>query len=311
MSDQQETDRFDTELFIDEVQKRPAIWDMASAVYKDRVEKKRCWDELVEIFCSGNTKEKRDVALTLQRKWKSLRDCYARELKKQKTLPSGSKARQNTYIYFRRLQFLENSDAGKDTVSNLEKNEDETTSDDEDVIVERGTTTNSKQKKLKLNPADKHFADILERNLLERRKEEENRNDDDRLFCLSLYKELKKVPENLRLMTKIEVLNVIHRAQTSATSRLMRQVNNPHPHSQSLPHASGDTSQKPSPPFEVHSDFQLQGVTTSLPTIHPLHNTQNNQHPSASGCSSNTSTQSLLVNSASPSPGGASSVSDT
>lgn len=61
MSDQQETDRFDTKLFIDEVQRRPAIWDMASAVYKDRVVKKRCWDEVVEIFCSGSTKEKKKM----------------------------------------------------------------------------------------------------------------------------------------------------------------------------------------------------------------------------------------------------------
>lgn len=70
-------------------------------------------------------------------------------------------------------------------------------------------------KKLKLNPAEKHFTDILEGNLLERRKEEENRNYDDKLFCLSLYKELKKVPGNLRLMAKIEMLNVIQRAQSA------------------------------------------------------------------------------------------------
>ena len=36
-----ECDRFDTDLLIDEVEKRPAIWDMTSSVYKDRGAKKR------------------------------------------------------------------------------------------------------------------------------------------------------------------------------------------------------------------------------------------------------------------------------
>ena len=61
MSDQGSADRFDTELFIDEIEKRPAIWDMACADYKDRVIKKRCWEELVDIFCSGDEQEKKNV----------------------------------------------------------------------------------------------------------------------------------------------------------------------------------------------------------------------------------------------------------
>ena len=134
--------------------------------------------------------------MILQKKWKSLRDCYSRELKKHKTLPSGSKARHATYIYFRRLNFLENSVSEKETTSNLERNTDEALSDDEDVTAQRGATGTSTKKKMKLNPVDKHFVDILEKSLLERRKEEEQRNDDDKLFCLSLYKELKKVPED-------------------------------------------------------------------------------------------------------------------
>ena len=45
-----EQQNFDTELFIDEVQRRPAIWDMESSEYKNRVTKKRSWEELVELF---------------------------------------------------------------------------------------------------------------------------------------------------------------------------------------------------------------------------------------------------------------------
>ncbi|MPC69756.1 hypothetical protein E2C01_063986 [Portunus trituberculatus] len=61
MSDQGSADRFYTELLIDEIEKRPTIWDMTCADYKDRLVKKRCWEELVDIFCSGDEQEKKNV----------------------------------------------------------------------------------------------------------------------------------------------------------------------------------------------------------------------------------------------------------
>lgn len=41
---------FDTELFIDEVEKRRAIWDFESEDYKNRVLKRSAWVELVDLF---------------------------------------------------------------------------------------------------------------------------------------------------------------------------------------------------------------------------------------------------------------------
>ena len=46
-------DRFGTNLFIDEVEKRLAIWDMTSSGYKDTEAKKRSWEEIMEVFCSS------------------------------------------------------------------------------------------------------------------------------------------------------------------------------------------------------------------------------------------------------------------
>lgn len=56
-----ETEHFDSDLFIDEIQKRPAIWDMESPEYKNKVLKKRNWEELVEIFsdCEDNLEKKK------------------------------------------------------------------------------------------------------------------------------------------------------------------------------------------------------------------------------------------------------------
>lgn len=53
--------RCDTELLIAEVKRRPALWDIKCAEYKDRAAKKRCWEELEGIFCGdGDTPERKD-----------------------------------------------------------------------------------------------------------------------------------------------------------------------------------------------------------------------------------------------------------
>lgn len=41
---------FDTELFIGEVQRRPALWDSSTDDYSNRVIKKNSWNELCELF---------------------------------------------------------------------------------------------------------------------------------------------------------------------------------------------------------------------------------------------------------------------
>ncbi|KAJ8707079.1 hypothetical protein PYW08_015727 [Mythimna loreyi] len=49
-----ETEAFNTELLIDEIEKRPAIWDMTSSDYSDKNLRRRAWEELVLIFCEGH-----------------------------------------------------------------------------------------------------------------------------------------------------------------------------------------------------------------------------------------------------------------
>lgn len=63
-------------------------------------------------------------------------------------------------------------------------------------------------KRFKMNPIDKQFVDILNKSvaLREQRQTEIPKEDDDKLFCMSLYKELKKVPEHGRIRTKIQLL---------------------------------------------------------------------------------------------------------
>jgi hypothetical protein len=52
----------DTDLFIDEVEKRPAIWDMASTEYSNKASKRRAWEAIVLIFSdSGDGDDKKKI----------------------------------------------------------------------------------------------------------------------------------------------------------------------------------------------------------------------------------------------------------
>lgn len=178
-----------------------------------------CFLFISNLFVAGST---------LQKKWKNIRDSFAKELRKQKTLKSGSGAQKsNPYIYFQRLLFLEPTVSNKtNTTSSMDsqlEDEIEAIAEDEDLLsapsepirgaVERMVTGSNK--KLKMNPVDKHYIDILTKSvaLREQREEEKFKEDDDKLFCMSLYKEFKKIPEHGRIRTKIQLLEVIQRAQ--------------------------------------------------------------------------------------------------
>jgi hypothetical protein len=54
---------FDSEKFIIEIENRPAIWNSACPEYSNRDLKKKCWEELTNIFsCEDNTlQEKKEI----------------------------------------------------------------------------------------------------------------------------------------------------------------------------------------------------------------------------------------------------------
>ncbi|XP_026727727.1 uncharacterized protein LOC113493894, partial [Trichoplusia ni] len=101
----------DVDTFISVIHARPAIWDLHSDLYSNRNEKIKAWEEICYLFINNfkdkNRKEKSTavIAATLQRKWKSLRDSFNREIGKQNKSGSGASGRKE-YIYFKQLSFL-------------------------------------------------------------------------------------------------------------------------------------------------------------------------------------------------------------
>lgn len=86
--------------------------------------------------------------------------------------------------------------------------------DENETFKTPNENQHTSKKKLKLNPADEHFDNILERSLAQKQVPEKQEDDEDKLYCLSLLKDIKKVPETKRLKLKIDIYNLILQNQT-------------------------------------------------------------------------------------------------
>ncbi|KAF6203909.1 hypothetical protein GE061_002247 [Apolygus lucorum] len=101
------TAMFDTERFIGEIQRRPAIYDVRSKVYSNRVAKLKYWHEVGKEMYKGwdalDQMERRTLVKELQIKWKSIRDHFMRQLKQNM---NGEGPKKKKYVHFDQLQFL-------------------------------------------------------------------------------------------------------------------------------------------------------------------------------------------------------------
>ncbi|KAG8239284.1 hypothetical protein J437_LFUL017377, partial [Ladona fulva] len=117
------------EAFIVEIYQRPAIWDVALEEYSNREKKKNAWEELVTIFINNKEPSNDDKKLFgqhIQRRWKSLRDCYSRELKIQREIKSGSGSRKRpVYVFFKQLSFLEKTFVSKGNINSIVEEEEQ------------------------------------------------------------------------------------------------------------------------------------------------------------------------------------------
>ncbi|KAM4032665.1 uncharacterized protein ACNLHF_019855 isoform 2-T4 [Anomaloglossus baeobatrachus] len=97
---------------ITAVSHQPAIWDARDPNYMDRLKRSHAWEsvcqEVTEDWEDLHAKTKDRRLKDLQTRWRSLKDCYRRELQQQrKAEKSGGPAvKRKTYLYFRQLHFL-------------------------------------------------------------------------------------------------------------------------------------------------------------------------------------------------------------
>ncbi|XP_076043345.1 uncharacterized protein LOC143026586 isoform X2 [Oratosquilla oratoria] len=201
---------FDTERFIIEIEDRPAIWDVRLKEYSNKILKAKAWEELCSIFvpnfneldCQGKNKATTD----LQRKWKSLRDSYRRELTLSKKEKSGSGAGsgRKEYLYFKQLSFLQEICATKPHAA--ESVEDTTVQGDEreNPGEPAPSTSNVKRKKSTVQSDEKIILEALA-------KKASVPHDHDTDFLLGLVPDFKSIPESVKFDAKLEIMNVIKR----------------------------------------------------------------------------------------------------
>ncbi|CAH1987830.1 unnamed protein product [Acanthoscelides obtectus] len=82
---------------------------------------------------------------------------------------------------------------------------------------------NQNIKRKKMTAADAEFLNIINKNISSRNQQQPlissvMEGNDDKLFCLSLHKELLKVPEANRIAVKIELMKILQAAQQSSQS---------------------------------------------------------------------------------------------
>ncbi|XP_047029775.1 uncharacterized protein LOC124637392 [Helicoverpa zea] len=206
---------FDTEEFIIEIQNRPCIWDSSSIEYSDRNLKIKSWDEIVNIFKEKDEmtrQEKKQLADSLQKRWKSIRGCFTRELNRQKSLKSGSGSgpRKSEYIYFKQLQFLQNVVALREP----EATDSDVEIGDPDLLQDK-TSPKRMKKKQKTATEDYNFLEVLNKSIKSREQYELENQDEDRLFMMSLVSTLKKVPPQKKMATKIKIMKILEEATCS------------------------------------------------------------------------------------------------
>lgn len=171
----------------------------------------------------------------VQRKWKNLRDRYAREESKMKAMKSGSGGKRKTsYMYAQQLSFLRDVMAYRATTSSLQtsseresqqtqgeqadRNADNVENLNEHPTPEESPFLNKKTsaKRRRLDQVESKIILALEANAARQERLEKN-EDDDRLFLLSLLPIMKTIPDHLKLSSRVEIMQTVNKYATYPT----------------------------------------------------------------------------------------------
>ncbi|XP_066141923.1 uncharacterized protein [Euwallacea fornicatus] len=209
---------FDPDRFLIEIEHRPAIWDSRSTEYSNKLLRGRAWEEIcikfVPTFEIMSSSDKNKAAFDMQRKWKSFRDCFRRELAKMKKTKSGSSAEtgRKEYMYFKQLQFLlpicETKPQEEETV-----NEGEFSLRDTEEEITSVTQHSLSQKRKKQSPASDEHQHLIQTltKFFQQKTDQEEVDDPDKHFLLSLLPYFKGLPDECKLDVQIEFLDTLKR----------------------------------------------------------------------------------------------------
>ncbi|XP_032526361.1 uncharacterized protein LOC116777109 [Danaus plexippus] len=198
---------------IEEIKKRPGLYRTDQPA--DREEKLQLWKEVgASIYDDWDTFNKAtayDRVLQLQRKWRSLRDAYNRELRARRAAPRGNR---RVYIYFKRMSFLGGFDGD---VSNDEDRDGNqvifSNQPTEDPLFGEVSKKRKRRKRRKCSSDSEHEPKELEMQVFPVEMADEG--DSDKLFLLSFLTEMKQLPANIKMWARAQIANVMQEAVSS------------------------------------------------------------------------------------------------
>ncbi|XP_021186175.3 uncharacterized protein LOC110373272 [Helicoverpa armigera] len=195
-----------TAKLIDEIEKRPPLYNNNLRAYADVYLKKILWEEICEEVIpqwnqlSSETKTK--TGRDLQNKWANLRTCFRRELNAQKNPKSGqASTKRRQYIYFQQLLFLLPYVGNQKNESSKRSDDTDNAEDDEEAGTSRFSIPSRKKPKMESN---KYVDEVLN----EAQKNNEMKIDADTNFALSLVPSLQKLTDEEKIDAKIAILKV-------------------------------------------------------------------------------------------------------
>ncbi|XP_045510799.1 uncharacterized protein LOC123705811 [Colias croceus] len=216
---------YEPETLIEAVKKRPGIWDFENREYRSKVARHTLWLEVVREVAGNDinvTKsEMRELELQLQKKWKSIRDCF------QKYISNPNRTKK-PYVYCRLLEFLLKNQSlpSRDTGGGSDSEEDpaikkvwrpikklkltKMSSDEENDNYMDDTQSNDGIE-LEVTPSKPTINEFAFANVSDIANKSES-EDPDKMFLLSLLPHLKAVPEEFRLNVKVDMMQVLRNA---------------------------------------------------------------------------------------------------
>ncbi|CAG5047185.1 unnamed protein product [Parnassius apollo] len=200
---------------IEEVKKRPGLYDSERPA--DRLERLQLWKEIGDAMLPNwstlNKATMYHTVLQIQRKWRSLRDAYNRELRARR---SGVRIHRRVYIYFKRMSFLGGFEG---TLSEDDDAMNDTTIVDTDLHVKEHSKSGpakqpKRRKRIKKSSSDSEPPqDEIEMPVFNNVEiPGDMETDTDKLFLLSFLPEMRQLPLNIKMWTRAQIANIMQEA---------------------------------------------------------------------------------------------------
>ncbi|XP_076054585.1 uncharacterized protein LOC143033254 [Oratosquilla oratoria] len=296
-----------TEEFISEVEKRPALWDPSKEEYKNKNKKEEAWSEVCrstyQNYEEKTEEEKKQIVKELQTRWKSIRDAYIRNFKKLKDESKSGRGAVKThrYVFAEQLSFLGKVGENRGTTDTLVPNHVP-----DDRTRDANEKTSITQPKISVEPK-KRKRNLLEEKLIKFMDDSEEKEDDDKDFFMSMVPLVRTLNIEQKIEFRMQVLAALqnirsgHRGHSVIQDSRSSPVVFPTLQSQKTPFP-----QYPSPAV-IHPQFFGHPAATNIhphpvntlenrAQVQPLAPSPSDSVPSPASCTSNNDNSVISVN---------------